>query len=129
MSVPPYEAKALSPILPVADLGVSTRFYGEVLGFSPLLESNDYVILRKGPASLHLTKAAPGVMETVKGHMSIYLEVESILELWTHVSQYKDKYRIRDFFERDYGMWEFHICDPDGCLIFVGQAIPPADVS
>ena len=31
------------------------------------------------------------------------------------------RYRVRDLFDRDYGMTEFHVEDPNGCLVFVGQ--------
>jgi hypothetical protein len=28
---------------------------------------------------------------------------------------------MRDLFDRDYGMTEFHISDSNGCLVFVGE--------
>jgi hypothetical protein len=37
------------------------------------------------------------------------------------VKTFKDRYRIRDLFEREYGMTEFHVSDPNGCLVFVGE--------
>ena len=116
-------ALTLSPILPVADLAVTTAFYVEVLGFTVVPASENYTILRRDGASLHLTKAAPGVLEKARGHFSIYLEVQQIESLWAHVAPFKNRYHIRDLFDRDYGMREFHILDPDGCLVFVGQAI------
>lgn len=122
--MPPYEAKFLSPILPVADMQRSLRFYTEVLDFTPGLQSDTYSIVTRGGASLHLTLAADDtVLERTRGHMSIYLEVTGIDSLWPHVSQFKDSYKTRDLFDRDYGMREFHILDPDGCLIFVGEPI------
>ena len=116
-------ALALSPILPVADMAVTTAFYVEVLDFTAVRASEQYTILRREGASLHLTQAAPGVLEKARGHFSIYLEVQQIESLWARVAPFKDRYRIRDLFDRDYGMREFHILDPDGCLVFVGQAI------
>ena len=121
MPAPDYPAKWLSPILPVAEMTVTAGFYIEVLGFEAELKSRNYTILRRSNASLHLTKAAPGVLEKAGGNLSIYLEVEKIELLWEHVAQFKDRYKIRDPFDRDYGMREFHILDPDGCLVFVGQ--------
>ena len=114
---------ALSPILPAAEMSVTTAFYVDVLGFTIARASEEYTILRRGSASLHLTQAAPGVLEKARGHFSIYLEVQQIEPLWQHAAQFKDRYKIRDLFDRDYGMREFHIIDPDGCLVFVGQAI------
>jgi len=123
MSVPDSSAKCLSPILPVAEMAVTAAFYIDVLGFEAVRETEHYTILRRGGASLHLTQAAPGVLEKVRGQMSIYLQVEQIESLWAHVSSFKGRYQIRDLFDRDYGMREFHIIDPDGCLVFVGQVI------
>jgi catechol 2,3-dioxygenase-like lactoylglutathione lyase family enzyme len=119
-----YHAIGLSPILPVADLEKSLGFYSDVLGFETKFCADAYAILVHGGASLHLTRAeSPSVLKAVQGHMSIYLEVDNIESLWAHVSQYKNRYRIRDLFDQEYGMREFHICDPDGCLIFVGEPI------
>ncbi|MDB6007540.1 MAG: glyoxalase/bleomycin resistance protein/dioxygenase [Prosthecobacter sp.] len=124
MTPPTYQAKNLSPILPVADMDRSIRFYAEVLGFDTGLQSAAYSIVTRDGASLHLTLADDeSVLEVTRGHMSIYLEVRVIEPLWAHVSCFKDHYKIRDLFDREYGMREFHIIDPDGCLIFVGQPI------
>jgi len=123
MSEPDLATTRLSPILPVAEMAVTAAFYKEVLGFEVAREAERYTILRRGAASLHLTLAAPGVLEKVGGNMSIYLRVEKIESLWAHVAQFKGRYQIRDLFDRDYGMREFHIIDPDGCLVFVGQSI------
>jgi catechol 2,3-dioxygenase-like lactoylglutathione lyase family enzyme len=119
-----YKAKALSPIIPVADMATSVQFYTDVLGFDIAMQSDTYSILIRDGASLHLTRAEnQTVLEATRGHMSIYLEVEDIEALWSHVSRFSDRYKVRDLFDRDYGMREFHIVDPDDCLIFVGQSI------
>lgn len=97
-----YQAMALSPIIPVADVPRSVRFYEEVLGFTAVVRADDYSIVFRNGASLHLTRAADAaVLDVTRGHMSIYLEVEDITPLWAHVSQFKDRYKIRDLFDRD----------------------------
>ena len=124
MTTANYKAKALSPIIPVADMERSIQFYADVLGFDTALQSDGYSILTRDGASLHLTRAeTQAVLDATRGHTSIYLEVEDIESLWSHVSRFRDRYKIRDLFDRDYGMREFHIVDPDDCLIFVGQQI------
>jgi hypothetical protein len=60
-------------------------------------------------------------MKCVRGHTEIYVEVSGINDLWKHVETFKDRYRIRDLFRREYGMTEFHVEDPNGCLVFVGE--------
>ena len=126
MTTPSYKAKTLSPIVPVADMQRSIGFYTEVLGFAVVMQSGDYSILSRGGASLHLTRADDqSVLDATRGHVSLYLEVEAIESLWSHVSRFRDRYKVRDLFDREYGMREFHIIDPDECLIFVGEQIPP----
>lgn len=119
-----YKAKVLSPIVPVLDMEDSIRFYTEVLGFHTSLRSDDYSILTKDHASLHLARAeSPSVLDKTRGQLSIYLEVENVESLWSHVSCFRNRHQVRDLFDRDYGMREFHIIDPNGCLIFVGEPI------
>jgi predicted enzyme related to lactoylglutathione lyase len=121
--LPNYPAKQLSPILPVADLQITSEFYRRVFGFEAPRQSSGYAVLRRGTTSIHLSKAEPGVLKKTRGQFAIYLEVEDIEALWAYVSSFRDTYQIRDLFDREYGMREFHIIDPDGCLIFVGQAV------
>ena len=49
------------------------------------------------------------------------MRVSGIHALWEHVKTFKDRYKIRDLFDREYGMTEFHIGDPNECLVFVGE--------
>jgi hypothetical protein len=65
--------------------------------------------------------ASEQVMKAVRGHADIYIEVDDIDSLWQHVQTFKDRYKIRDLFDQPYGMTEFHISDPNGCLVFLGQ--------
>ena len=119
-----HTVKRISPMLVAADLAVTVEFYASVLGFSVTLNSPGYAIVERDGATIHFMKAAnEEVMKAVRGHTDIYIEVADIASLWTYVSQFKGKYRIRDLFDRDYGMREFHIADPNGCLVFVGEKI------
>ena len=117
-----YTAKKISPMLAVADMEVTLAFYQEVLGFTAKIKSSEYSIVERDGQTIHLMKAASEhVMECVRGHTEIYVEVSGIRSLWEHVKTFKERYRIRDLFEREYGMTEFHIGDPNGCLVFVGE--------
>jgi hypothetical protein len=55
--------------------------------------------------------ASEEVMRCVRGHTEIYIEVSGIHALWEEI--FKDRYRIKDLFDREYGMTEFHIGDPN----------------
>jgi catechol 2,3-dioxygenase-like lactoylglutathione lyase family enzyme len=116
------KVKRISPMLAVADMDETLRFYAIVLGFSVVRESPGYSIVERDGASIHFMKATDeSVMAAVRGHADIYIEVENIALLWEHVRTFKEKYRIRDLFDQPYGMTEFHIGDPNGCLVFIGQ--------
>lgn len=122
--MPTPQVKRISPMLAVADMGATLDFYTRVLGFGVSMKSPDYAIVERDGATIHFMKAASEeVMKAVRGHTEIYIEVADIAPLWEHVSTFKGQYRIRDLHDRDYGMCEFHISDPNDCLVFVGQRI------
>jgi predicted enzyme related to lactoylglutathione lyase len=115
-------AKRISPMLAVSDMEETLLFYQTVLGFSPTMKSPQYSIVERDGQSIHFQKAdSEEVMKCVRGHAEIYIEVSDIRDLWEHVRTFKNRYEIRDLFEREYGMTEFHIGDPNGCLVFVGE--------
>ncbi|WP_353062620.1 VOC family protein [Tunturibacter psychrotolerans] len=117
-------AKRISPILAVADMEETVAFYREVLGFTPIMKSPAYSIVERDGQTIHFQKAASEeVMNCVRGHTEIYIEVSGIHPLWEHVKSFKNRYTIKDLFDRDYGMTEFHISDPNDCLVFVGEPI------
>ena len=117
-----YTAQKISPMLAAADMEETLAFYHDVLGFNPMMKSAEYAIVERDGQTIHFMKAASEeVMKCVRGHTEIYVEVSNIASLWEHVKTFKARYHIRDLFDRDYGMTEFHIEDPNGCLVFVGE--------
>ena len=118
----PHKVKRISPMLAVEDMDLTVEFYTSVLGFNITMKSPDYSIVDRDGATIHFMKAASeSVLSAVRGHTEIYIEVDGIHSLWQHVQTFKDNYKIRDLFDQSYGMTEFHIGDPNGCLIFVGE--------
>lgn len=115
-------AKRISPMLAVASMEETIQFYQQVLGFAPTIKSPEYSIVERDAQTIHIMKAASEeVLNCVRGHTEIYIEVSGIQALWEHVKSFKDRYKIRDLFVREYGMTEFHISDPNECLVFVGE--------
>jgi predicted enzyme related to lactoylglutathione lyase len=76
---------------------------------------------RNGQTIHFMLAASEEVLRCVRGHTEIYIEVSGIDSLWERVKGFKGTYRIRDLFDRPYGMTEFHIEDPNGCLVFVAE--------
>jgi predicted enzyme related to lactoylglutathione lyase len=117
-----YTARKISPMLAAADMEETLAFYHDVLGFTTGMKSPEYSIVERDGLTIHIMKAASEeVTRCVRDHTEIYIEVSDIASLWEHVKTFKDRYRIRDLFDREYGMTEFHISDPSSCLIFVGE--------
>jgi len=115
-------ARRVSPMLATDNMEETIFFYQNVLGFTPTIKSEAYSIVERDGQTIHLQKAASeDVMKSMREHTEIYVEVSGIHALWEHVKTFKDRYRIRDLFDREYGMTEFHIADPHGCLVFVGE--------
>jgi len=115
-------AKRISPMLAVADMDETIRFYEDAMGFKAVKTSPENSIVERDGQTIHFQKtASQEVMNCVRGHTEIYIEVSGIDLLWEHVKNFKNRYRVRDLFVREYGMTEFHIEDPNGCLVFVGE--------
>ncbi len=116
------QAKRISPMLAVADMQETIQFYQQVLGFAPTMKSAEYSIVERDGQTIHFMRAASEeVLNCVRGHTEIYIEVAGIHALWEHVKTFKNRHKIRDLFDREYGMTEFHISDPNECLVFVGE--------
>jgi catechol 2,3-dioxygenase-like lactoylglutathione lyase family enzyme len=110
-------------MLAVADMEATLQFYQAILGFSIMMQSPAYSIAQRDGLTIHFQRAADEeVLRSMRGHSEFYIEVRGIRALWETVKAHKDRFRIRDLFEREYGMTEFHIVDPSGVLIFVGEA-------
>jgi catechol 2,3-dioxygenase-like lactoylglutathione lyase family enzyme len=125
MATAAYTATRVSPMLAVADMQQTLAFYRDVLGFTVTMESPEYSIMERNRQTIHFMKAASEeVLRCVRGHTEIYIEVSGIVSLWEQVKLLKATHRIRDLFYRSYGMTEFHIEDPNGCLVFVGEPTP-----
>lgn len=118
------EVKGISPMLAVADMEETVTFYCEVLGFRALMTTEAYSVIERDGCEIHLSLAADSsVLEAVRGRTSIYVKVEGIESLWKEVDAKRGDYRVKDLFEQPYGMREFHIEDPNCCLVFVGEKI------
>ena len=118
-------ARRISPMLATDDMDRTLSFYQTVLGFRTTRKTPRYSILERDGQTIHFMNAASeDVMKSMREHTEIYIEVSNIHALWDHVKTFKNQYRIRGLFSREYGMTEFHVADPNGCLIFVGEPTP-----
>lgn len=114
-------------IVSVRDIATSVAFYTDVLGFAaPLVaEDNGFAIVRRDGAAIHLlqTDNAEALAATAN-NVAIYIMTTGVVALYAQIEHLLDglpEDRVRPPFLQDYGMREFHVKDPDGCLLFFAE--------
>lgn len=114
-------------IVPVSDIEATLDFYSETLEFERrfLADDRSFAIAVHGDAAIHFVACDdPEALRATANNISIYLWVQQIDALY---DRFKDKLekltegRVRAPFNQPYGMREFHVKDPDGCLLLFGE--------
>ena len=120
-------------IVPVRDVRATMDFYGDVLGFERRFVSEDarFAIAVHGDAAVHFVASDDAdALRATANNISIYLWVVGIDRLFAAYEpqlQTLPSDRVRAPFDQPYGMREFHIKDPDGCLLMFGEDIAGAE--
>lgn len=120
-------------IVPVRDVHRAMDFYTGTLGFERRLITDDavFAIAVHGEAAVHFLKTDdPAALAATAHHISIYLWVNGLDRLFEQLRpalQHLEPERWREPFDQPYGMREFHIKDPDGCLLMFGQPVEQTD--
>lgn len=114
-------------IVPVRDVEASVAFYRDTLGFEARFVSEDkgFGTVIHGEAAIHLLATQDaGALQATANNISVYLWVKGVDALYAQLQPKLDKLpegRVRAPFDQPYGMREFHVKDPDGCLLFFGE--------
>ena len=114
-----YQAKYLSPMIPSFNIKKTVSFLTDLLDFRVGRDDNTYVILYKDNLSLHILRAGPDT-----GEMELYLVVDNIENVWKSLKDKVEGMKVKEPFDREYGMREVHIIIPETkTLMFIGQEI------
>lgn len=106
-------------MIPSYDIKKTASFFTELFSFKLEMSEPSYIILSKDKLTIHLLNAGEDI-----GQMEFYLEVDNINSLWESIKDKLNGIKVREPFNRDYGMREFHIEVPHTkTLMFVGQAL------
>jgi len=115
------------PILVSRDIAKSVDFY-QNLGFKSHYPSNpnaDYAILCRGTLEIHLS-FFPDIVPA-ESYLACYLRVTHVDKLFQELKTLDLPTtgipRIGPLEDKPWGMREFHIVDPDGNLLKIGQVI------
>ena len=115
-----YRTLFISPMLPSYNLQETGSFFREVLGFAAFMDTPQYAIYQKDNLTIHLLPAGKDI-----GQMEFYMEVDDVDGLWASVKDKVQGLKVREPFDREYGMRELHIEVPQtNTLLFIGQEIP-----
>jgi len=116
-------------IVPVRDIEATVDFYADVLGFERRMVSDDksFAIVVHGDAALHFVATDDEqTLRATATNISVYLWVQQLDELFGQLEPKLSGLgdgRVRAPFDQPYGMREFHVKDPDGCLLMFGEPL------
>ena len=114
-----FRLKYLSPMIPSFEIEKTVSFFKDLLGFKIVRDEKTYVILMKDNLTIHILRAGSDI-----GEMEIYLEVDDIGAVWNNMKDTINGLKIKEPFDRDYGMREIHVIVPaTKTLMFIGQEI------
>ena len=114
-----FKAKYLSPMIPSYNIPETVRFFIDVLSFNVGRDDKTYVILYKEQSTVHILMAGDDI-----GEMEFYLEVDDIESVWNDMKHKLAGLKVKEPFDRDYGMREVHVVIPQTkTLMFIGQVI------
>ncbi|MDX1541010.1 MAG: VOC family protein [Geminicoccaceae bacterium] len=116
-------------IVPVEDVARSVDFYVRTLGFEQRMLSDDrtFATVVHGEAAIHfIGPADEAALQATRSNIAIYLWVKGVDALYDRLQAKLEPLpegRVRAPFDQPYGMREFHVKDPDGCLLFFGEPL------
>ena len=106
------------PILRSPNLEETTAFYA-TLGFSAELFGSTYLILRRPGIELHF--APPDFTDGRPTESSCYIRgggIDALNSEWSRAGISA----VTPIYHRPWGMYEFYISDPHGCLLKFGRS-------
>lgn len=113
------------PVLQVGDVLRSQAFYAR-LGFAshgPWGEPPQFVICQRGDATLAFKRASTGLVEPNEW-WAAYIYVDDAAALRAEIAA--EGIAPTELCEREYGLRDFDVIDPDGHRIAFGSHIAPA---
>jgi len=114
-----YKALHISPMIPSYNIKETASFFMDILGFASYMNEDGYAILHKNDLTIHILNAGTNI-----GEMEFYLEIDNIDQLWEAIKDKLTDIKVREPFDREYGMRELHIIVPHTkTLLFIGRAI------
>ncbi|WP_300032177.1 VOC family protein [uncultured Roseobacter sp.] len=116
----------ITPFVMTHDLDGSLRFFCEILGFTCGFQMENYAFIRQPDGALRLMEVAP---DCDIGAQIIYVDCDDVDAFYAALKpklDTLDSTRVRAPFDQPYRQREFHVKDPDNCLLMFGTEIAAA---
>lgn len=117
----------ITPFVCCSDLSGAIEFYVATLDFIVGYQADNYAFLRRDDVALRLIEGGSSEDIAQRQH-SFYIDVQDLDDLYQDMKPALDQlsdHRVRAPLNQDYGQREFHVLDPDGNLVFFGEAAAP----
>lgn len=106
-------------MIPSYNIEKTVAFFTNLLGFKIGRDDKTYVILYKDNSTVHILRAGSDI-----GEVEFYLEVDDIEKVWNNMKEKLDDMKVKEPFNREYGMREIHVIIPETkTLMFIGQEV------
>ena len=121
------ELEYAATIVSVRDIDASVAFYTDTLEFDAVLvdRAGGFAIVRRDGAAIHLLRTdSEDALKATAENIAIYIVTAGVDALYASLRDRLEALpagRLRPPFVQDYGMREFHVKDPDGCLLFFAE--------
>ena len=106
------------PLFASADISASVAWYRDRLGFAVAMDRPDYGIVHRDMIEIHFW---PCRERHIAENTSAYFRVDDIDAVHASMTGAAEGGRISPPCDRDWGMREFYVWDPDGNLLRFGQ--------
>jgi len=116
----------ITPFVFTRSLATSLAFYRKTLGFVCTFQADQYAFIRKDTQGLRLIEVNA---DAECGEQMIYLDCDDVDGVYAALKPQLDTLpegRVRAPFDQPYAQREFHVHDPDFCLLLFGTAISPS---
>ncbi len=118
--------KQITPFVMTHDLDNALAFFTDVLEFDCTFRMENYAFLACPGGALRLLEVEHAC---AIGEQMIYIDCTDVDGFYAHLKPALDRLptaRVRAPFNQPYNMREFHVKDPDNCLLMFGKDIPPS---
>ncbi len=115
----------ITPFVMTHDLGKSLSFYCDVLSFDCSFRQDTYEFIKADPVgALRIVEVEP---DCEIGEQMIYIDCDDVDAVYRKLQPALALLpgdHLRAPFDQPYGMREFHVKDPDNCLLMFGMDMP-----